>query len=203
MGKQLHLITDGNFSNQHLQIIKRIHDNIDYLHIREKMKPAKDILKIIEGLENIKFPPAKIIVNDRADLAVMKYGAGVQLAYHSPPASLVKRSFPDLQVGKSVHSLHEAEQAQQEGADYLLYGHIYSSMSKLNQQPRGLVELQEITSTLSVPVYAVGGITPERTNEVIAAGAAGVAVMSGIWQADDPLQNVKAYHHTLNTWEGG
>ncbi|WP_080875896.1 thiamine phosphate synthase [Oceanobacillus timonensis] len=203
MSKQLHLISDGNFSNHHLQIIKRIYKSIDYLHIREKNKTAKDMLEIIRALKNIGFPLAKIIVNDRIDIAVMKQCAGVQLAYHSPPVSLVKGNFPGLKVGKSVHSLREAEQAQQEGADYLLYGHVYSSMSKPNQHPRGLVELQEITSTLSVPVYAIGGMTPERTKEVIAAGSAGIAVMSGIWQADDPIQMAKAYHHVLNTWEGG
>jgi len=201
--KQLHLISDGNFSKQHLQIVKRIQAEIDYLHIREKNKTAKDILEIIGALENIGLPLEKVIVNDRVDIAVIKQCAGIQLAYHSPSISLVKESFPELKAGKSVHSLPEAEQAQQEGADYVLYGHIYSSKSKANQQPRGLTELQEMTNALSVPVYAIGGITPERTKEVTAAGAAGIAVMSGIWQAEEPVQTVKAYRQALNSWKGG
>ncbi|MCT1904652.1 thiamine phosphate synthase [Oceanobacillus sojae] len=203
MGSQLHLVSDGNFSKQHLQIIKRIHRGIDFLHIREKKKTAKEILEIIEALESIEFPLEKVVVNDRADIAVMKQCAGVQLAYHSPSVPLVKNCFSTLLTGKSVHSLPEAEQAQREGANYLLYGHIYSSRSKPNQQPRGLADLREITNVLSVPVYAIGGITPERTKEVIAAGAAGIAVMSGIWKADNPVQTVEAYRHVLDTWEGG
>lgn len=203
MDKQLHLISDGSFSKQHLQIVKRIQVEIDYLHIREKNKTAKDILEIIGALENIGFPLEKIIVNDRVDIAMIKQCAGVQLAYHSPSISLVKESFPKLKAGKSVHSLPEAEQAQQEGADYVLYGHIYSSKSKVNQPPRGLAELQEITNALSVPVYAIGGITPERTKEVTVAGAASIAVMSGIWQAQNPVQIAKLYRQVLNTQEGG
>lgn len=203
MGKQLHLISDGNFSRQHLQIIKRIHEDIDYFHIREKKKTAKDILEIIEALENVGFPLAKVIVNDRADIAVMKQCAGVQLAYHSPSVPLVKNGFSTLLTGKSVHSLWEAEQSQCEGADYLLYDHIYSSGSKPNQQPRGLADLREITEVLSVPVYAIGGITPKRTKEVIVEGAAGIAVMSGVWKADNPVQTVGAYRKVLDTWEGG
>nr|WP_152655812.1 thiamine phosphate synthase [Oceanobacillus sp. CFH 90083] len=203
MGKQLHVISDGNFSKQHLQIVKRIHREIDYLHIREKDKTAKDILAIIEALEDIGFPLAKVIVNDRADIAVMKQCAGIQLAYHSPSVSFVKDSFPALLAGKSVHSLPEAEQAQREGADYVLYGHIYPSRSKPDQQPRGLAELREVTGVLAVPVYAIGGITPERTKEVITAGAAGVAVMSGIWVVDNPVQIAEAYREVLETWEGG
>lgn len=203
MDNQLHLISDGNFSKQHLQIVKRIHRNIDYLHIREKNKTAKDILDILEALEGAGLPLAKVIVNDRADIAVMKQCTGVQLAYHSPSIPLVKGSFPSLRAGKSVHSLSEAKQGQQDGADYLLYGHVYPSASKPNQQPRGLAELREITGMLSTPVFAIGGITPERTKEVIEAGASGVAVMSGVWQADNPVQAVTAFRQALNTWKGG
>ncbi|MEK4299435.1 thiamine phosphate synthase [Oceanobacillus sp. FSL W8-0428] len=203
MGKQLHLISDGNFTKQHLQIIKRIHRDIDFLHIREKKKTAKEIMEIIEALESIEFPLAKVIVNDRADIAVMKQCAGVQLAHHSPSMPLVKKCFSALLTGKSVHSLLEAEQAQREGADYVLYGHLYPSRSKPGQQPRGLADLREITNVLSVPVYAIGGITPERTKEVMKAGAAGAAIMSGIWKADNPVQTVEAYREVLDTWEGG
>ncbi|GIO23810.1 thiamine phosphate synthase [Oceanobacillus sp. J11TS1] len=198
MGKQLHLISDGSFFEQHLQIVKRIHKDINYLHIREKNKTAKDILGIIEALESIEFPLEKVIVNDRVDIAVMKQCAGVQLAYHSPPVHLVKSSFPRLKAGKSVHSFIEAEQAQQEGADFLIYGHIYASRSKPSLQPKGLLGLQEIAAALSAPVFAIGGITPLRTKAVITAGAAGIAVMSGIWQAKDPVQTVKAYREVLD-----
>ncbi|GGP11788.1 thiamine phosphate synthase [Oceanobacillus neutriphilus] len=203
MDRQLHLISDGNFSKQHLEIMKRIHQGIDYFHIREKKKTAKEILEIMEALESIEFPLTKVIVNDRADIAVMKQCAGIHLAYHSPPISLVKDCFSALVTGKSVHSLPEAEQAQREGANYLLYGHIYTSSSKPNQQPRGLTDLRKITNVLSVPVYAIGGITPERTKEVIAAGVSGIAVMSGVWKADNPVQTVEAYRRVLDTWEGG
>ncbi|WP_130859783.1 thiamine phosphate synthase [Gracilibacillus phocaeensis] len=203
MDKSLHLISDGDFSKRHVQIVKRIHGDIDYLHIREKNKSAKDILELIEVLKTSGLPLTKLIVNDRVDIAVMKQCAGVQLAYHSLAVSLVKNCFPTLLTGKSVHSLAEAEQAQQEGADYLLYGHIYPSSSKPNQRPRGIANLRQLSEELSVPVYAIGGITPDRTKEIIKSGASGIAIMSGIWQAADPIQTIKAYLQVLNNRKEG
>ncbi|GAB2557404.1 thiamine phosphate synthase [Gracilibacillus alcaliphilus] len=198
MGKSLHLISDGCFSRRHLQILQQIHHEIDYVHIREKAKTAQELLAILSELEKIKLPMKKVILNDRVDVAVVKQCGGVQLAYHSLPVKAVRNTFPTLKIGRSVHSLAEARQAQQDQADFLLYGHIYPSQSKPNQQPKGVSDLKAVTASLSIPVYAIGGITPQLAKQVIMAGAEGIAVISGIWQASDPKQVVKAYRMVLN-----
>ena len=89
-----------------------------------------------------------------------------------------------LRLGISVHSLHEARVAEERGADYLFYGHVFSSSSKPGSKPRGLSALSEICSAVSIPVIAIGGIGPANIAAVRAAGASGAAVISSIWASD-------------------
>nr|WP_275439971.1 thiamine phosphate synthase [Paenibacillus sp. ACRRY] len=91
-----------------------------------------------------------------------------------------------LRLGISVHSLHEAREAEERGADYLFYGHVFSSSSKPGIKPRGLSALLEICSAVSIPVIAIGGIEPANIAAVRAAGASGAAVISSIWASDNP-----------------
>ncbi len=86
--------------------------------------------------------------------------------------------------GVSVHSAGEAQEAQGMGACYVIAGHIFSTDCKKGVPPRGLAFLREVTNSVSIPVYAIGGITVENSGEVFAAGAAGVCMMSQ-WMAGD------------------
>ncbi|TXK75905.1 hypothetical protein FU659_27015 [Paenibacillus sp. N3.4] len=70
-------------------------------------------------------------------------------------------------------------------------------MSKLDTPARGLKKLREVVGQLAIPLIAIGGITPDRVRSVIEAGASGIAVMSGIWEAVDPLEAVHAYTKAL------
>ena len=82
-------------------------------------------------------------------------------------------------LGVSVHSLEEAVRAQQMGADFLMAGHIFPTGCKPGLPPRGLEFLQQVCRGVTVPVYAIGGITPENAPLALDAGAEGVCVMSG------------------------
>lgn len=174
------------------KIVGDIHPFLTAVHLREKQKTARELYTMVEILLNNKVPLSKIIVNDRVDVAVASEVLGVQLAYHSLETKLVKKFFPNLTVGTSIHSVEEGEIAIHQGTDYVMYGHIFSSRSKLGKEPRGLMQLQEITK-LQVPVIAVGGITPENTKSVIDAGTSGIAVISGILYAKDPVETTKSY----------
>ncbi len=197
--KTLHFITNGRLPNSELiQLIKKIHHEVDYIHLREKQRTALELIQIIEGLEEAGVPTAKLMINDRADVAYVKQCAGVQLAYHSPPASLLAQHFPALLIGKSVHSLEEASLAEKEGADFVLFGHIFSTQSKADQSPRGSYALEKIAKNLSIPVVAIGGISAVNTHEVLDSGAKGIAVISGIADAEDPQMSAKAYRAALN-----
>jgi thiazole tautomerase (transcriptional regulator TenI) len=199
--KQLHVITNGKQTDDQItRIASDIHPYITALHIREKIKNAKELTQLLEQLKRNGVPMSKIIVNDRVDVAVCCQTKGVQLAYHSLDAALVRAAFPDMMIGCSVHSLEDAQNAEQKGADFLLYGHVFWTESKREQDPRGIEPLHQIVEQTSVPVIAIGGIKAKNVCEVLHTGAAGIAVMSGILEAESPLEATKNYKRQLEVW---
>lgn len=197
--EKLHIISTGRQEPKKLaNILSVIHPEVDFIHLREKMKTAKEIYEIVELLKDKKIPLSKIIINDRADIASVANVRGVHLGYHSLPVDITKKYFADLTVGYSVHSIEEAQIAEQQGADYVIFGHVYSTASKPGLTPRGIGQLRQVSETVSIPVIAIGGIAPENVREVIGAGTQGVAVMSGILEAKDPFEAVQRYRDCLS-----
>jgi thiazole tautomerase (transcriptional regulator TenI) len=197
--KKLHIISTGRQKPEQLaDIIGRIHLDIDFIHLREKTKTAKEVYEMVELLVSKKVPLSKIIINDRADVACVSNVKGVHLAYHSLPVEIVKRKFADLTVGCSVHSIEEAQIAEQQGADYVMFGHVYSTQSKPGLLPKGVEQLWSVVESVSIPVVAIGGLTPVNIGDVVETGIQGAAVMSGILEAEDPLKAVQQYRSYLS-----
>ncbi|MEA3322348.1 MAG: thiazole tautomerase TenI [Bacillota bacterium] len=195
---QLHLITDGKKTKEDLvAIMCEVHESVDFIHVREKHRSAMEIYELVDELIRSGIPPRKIIINDRVDVAHVLNTGGVQLAHHSLGVSEIRRNFSELRVGKSVHSYEEAMQAEKDGADFILYGHIYSTTSKQGLVPKGLMELRNLTRSIKIPVIAIGGITPDKLQEVKVSGASGIAVMSGIMDAVDSGHAAKAFQAAL------
>jgi len=195
----IHLVSNGrmelaDFSKKAGQLAPFI----DFIHIREKYRTAQEIIKATQLLIKENIPTDKIIINDRVDIAHAEGIGGVQLAYHSLESRTVREQFPRLRIGKSVHSVQEAQEAEAGGADYVLFGHIFSSTSKPGLEPRGVQALKNVVNEVALPVIAIGGITPQNVHEVRGAGAAGVAVMSGLLDAHDPIQTLKNYQKGWN-----
>ena len=94
-------------------------------------------------------------------------------------------------VGISVHSPAEAAEARELGADYLIAGHVFPTACKIGE-PRGTGYIHDVCSAVDIPVYGVGGITPENMGQVIEAGARGVCVMSSAMTAEDPAGLVRS-----------
>lgn len=92
----------------------------------------------------------------------------------------------EYRFGVSVHSASEAVTAEKLGAEYVTAGHIFPTDCKKGLPPRGLGFLSEICTAVNIPVYAIGGITPENAPQVITAGAKGVCIMSGLMKAAHP-----------------
>ena len=200
--KELHIISNGKMPIEQLcEIVMDIHPYVTAIHLREKQKTARELFQAVELLTKTNLSLSKIIINDRVDVALVTKAGGVQLAFHSLDASIVKGNFPQLKVGSSIHSYVEGQKAKEKGADYMLFGHVFPSQSKPGMTPKGLEELSRITQ-LEVPVIAIGGITPENTGRVLDAGAKGIAVMSGVLEARDPLLAVKAYLNVLRDGDG-
>lgn len=170
-----------------------VHPLLDFIHLREKQLSARELLDITGKLLLAGVPASKLIINDRVDVALAACAAGVQLAWHSLPPAAARAAAPALRLGKSVHSVQEAAEAGRQGADFCLFGHVFPSVCKPGQQERGLAQLADAVCVCDIPLIAIGGITPANTGLVVRQGAAGIAVMSGICSAKDPLAAARAY----------
>jgi thiamine-phosphate pyrophosphorylase len=170
------------------------------VQLREKDLAAPDLLSLARRLrDSTRRHGAKLFINDRADVALGVGADGVQRAGTSLPVSAL-RSFspPGFLIGASVHSVAEGRAAEPEGADFLLFGPVYDTPSKRQYgPPQGLAALERIASTVRLPVFAVGGVTPARAAEVTRAGASGVAVIAAILGVERPADAVKAFLDAL------
>ena len=190
---RLHLISTGSIDPRDgVETFQSLQPYTDQLHLREPNLSAAELLDLIQALLTAGFSANQLTVHDRVDVAHVA-GIGVQLTRRSLRVGDVRRHFPDLVIGKSVHSLAEALTAEAEGADRLLYGHIYPTASKQDLQPRGIDALKQVVTFTTKPVIAIGGITPERIPEIVATGATGIAVLSGILGQADPLTAIRHY----------
>lgn len=131
------------------------------------------------------YPPNRLFVNDRLDIALAAGALGVQLGTGSLPVDAARRLNPEWWIGKSVHDLTEAEAAQAEGADYLLVGPVYPTATHPGRPALG-IEAVRMIARLGLPVVAIGGVTAERVAELVGAGAYGVAAIRALWDAADP-----------------
>lgn len=120
-------------------------------------------------------------------------------AIHLPMAVLRKMSPEEKQgfscMGASCHSVEEAVEAEKLGCTYLIAGHIFPTDCKKGLPPRGISFLRQVCQAVSIPVYGIGGITPERMKEVRKAGAAGGCVMSSIMQCEDAAGYLEEFEH--------
>lgn len=141
--------------------------------------------------------PDRLFVNDRLDVALAVPSAGVQLGRGSLPVSAARELEHRWWIGRSVHSVAEAQTAKAEGADYLVVGPVYATASHPDQPPLGLEPVRQIVA-LELPVIAIGGVTPERVRALRAVGVAGVAAIRAFWDAAEPAMAARSM---LEAWQ--
>ncbi|MCS6957437.1 MAG: thiamine phosphate synthase [Aquificaceae bacterium] len=118
---------------------------------------------------------ALLFINDRLDIAMAVGADGVHLPDSSLPPKVVKDINPKILVGYSAHSIDKALWAQSQGADFVTLSPIFKTQSHPEVEPIGLQKLKEASEKLSIPVYALGGITWEKIRLCYKNGAYGVA----------------------------
>ena len=191
--KVIAVTNDRMTSQQLIDTLLTIEPFIDAIILREKSKVDAEIIDLIQMLQTAGFDKTKIIVHKRTDIASIMGIKKVQLPGNSVPLALLKNQYPDILFGRSVHSFEEAETAYKAGADWILYGHIFTTTSKDGMPPRGSEELSRITEALPIPIYAIGGIKPYHLSQLQQAGVAGISIMSAIFESDNPLAAAKIY----------
>ena len=156
------------------------------LHARDRGSTAAALTGATLRMVALARPPeAAVFVSGRPDIAAAAGAQGVQLGAEDLTPVDARRVFPGGWIGRSVHSVEEAEAAVEEGADFLVIGSIYSTASHPDR-PAGGPGLVSGAARLGRPVIAIGGVTPEHVLELKAAGAYGVAAIRSLWNAVDP-----------------
>jgi thiamine-phosphate pyrophosphorylase len=157
------------------------------IQLREKDLETRPLLALAEEVLGLaRESGAGVFINDRVDLAMALSTDGVHLRSSSLSVTVTRRLLgPERLIGVSVHSAQEVVQAETDGADFAVLGPIYKTPLKLSYgDPIGLGPLEGASRRCRIPVFAIGGITPERVGEVRRAGAYGVAVISAILAAE-------------------
>lgn len=169
-------------------IREAVKSGVPAVQLRERDLLTSELLLLAQTLQAITRPSGvPLIVNDRLDLALALELDGVHLRASSLPAAVVRRlAGPQRVVGVSTHSLEDVRRANEEGADYVVFGPVFDTPSKRPfGPPLGLDALAAVCAKSAAPVFAIGGVTPSRAREARQAGAHGVAVIGAILTQDD------------------
>lgn len=190
----LYLVTDRNQTagRDLLWILEQALDGgVKAIQLREKDLSGRDLFSLAERSHKLcQAYDAALFINDRVDVAMAVHAAGVQLSTASLPVVTARALLgPQKIIGVSTHSLQEAKEAEQAGADFVLFGPIYFTPSKAAYgAPQGLPALKTIVANISLPVYAIGGIKPENIDSTKKLGVRGVALISAIVSAENPKE---------------
>ncbi|MDI6743891.1 MAG: thiamine phosphate synthase [Thermodesulfovibrionales bacterium] len=205
---KLYLITDRKLVTRHLSLVtvvgKALKGGIKAVQLREKDLGTRELLDMAYKMRELtnKYE-AKLFINDRIDIALSVEADGVHLGQNSIPAHAVRKVVHASRIthhasrfliGVSTHTIEEAREAEKSGADFITFGPIYSTPSKLKYgKPIGADIIRKAKAEISIPVFAIGGIKQDRIKEVMDAGADGVALISGILGAKDIKEKTKEF----------
>lgn len=167
--------------------------DVSLVQLREKALSAKVLFELAQRCVRLTSGSnTRLLVNDRYDVALAAGADGVHLTSTSIPTDVVRDKVGEkLLVGVSTHSVSEAQTAQSQGADFILFGPVYETESKKSYgDPQGVERLREVVSRVGpMPVIAIGGISVDNARECSDAGAAGIAAI-GLFSDPESLGTV-------------
>ncbi len=171
------------------------------LHLRGHAQAGGCLFALAERLAPAaRAAGALLLANDRVDVALCAALDGVELGRRSIPVADARALVgPERRIGYSAHALPEALEAVGEGADFLVMGTVYATPSHTGLEPAGPELVAEAARLAPVPVLGIGGVTPERAAALARRGAHGVAVVRGVWGAEDPAAAVREYLDALGS----
>jgi thiamine-phosphate pyrophosphorylase len=176
-----------------------IKGDVDLIQLRGKDQSIKELVELAAELHELtaqSFTP--LIVNDHAEVASKVPIEGVHVGQDDDSIEVVRRKAGRaVVVGKSTHNLVQARAAQREGADYIGFGPIFATPTKPDYRPIGLKEINRVHLDVTVPIFSIGGIKIDNLEQVIAAGAYRVAIVSGLLKAPDIVEYARACRKLL------
>jgi len=196
----LYLITDRHQTNNRplaAVIEEALKAGVKAIQLREKDLPIRALLQLAYELRKLtRAYGARLLINDRIDLCLAVEADGLHLRADGLPVDRVRSLVgPGKLIGVSTHSVQEAHQAQRRGADFIVLGPIYSTSSKVSYgPPLGPSILRAARrDEVTLPIFAIGGVTVQRIQEIRSAGADGAAVISAISASEDVRQTAQDF----------
>ena len=169
------------------------------IQLREKNCNKKDLYKqALEFRKQTLKHNVLLIINDHLDVALAAEADGVHLGQEDLPVKAARKIAPDLIIGASSHSLQEALQAEEDGADYVNIGPIFPTKTKNNvSRFLGTQAIRKIGSKLKVPFTTMGGIHKDNIHQVLEAGARRIAMITGITRSRDITMRVRELRNII------
>lgn len=200
----LYLITD-RLQTGSVRLVDVVEDalkgGVRGVQLREKDLSSRELYELAYDIRKLTAKyDAKLIINDRVDIALAVEADGVHLGLNSLPIHRVRKLLGSSRlIGLSCHNQVNAIMAQENGADFITFGPVYYTASKANYgKPVGVEKLETVSQLLQIPVFALGGIKKTNIPEVMAAGATGIALVSAIIASDDPKSEAEQMLAMLN-----
>ena len=164
------------------------------VQLREKELSAEEILQEAIAMQKLcAAHHVPLIINDSVEICLRSGASGVHVGQKDQNAREARKLLgPDKILGVSAATVAEAIRAEQDGADYIGCGAVFSTSTKTNTRPVDHALLSAICAAVSIPVVAIGGVTLENVPQLKGAGVAGIAVVSAIFAQDDPAEAAKA-----------
>lgn len=206
MGYSVYLVTQASHSDDRSTpdvVAAALDGGVDVVQLREKDVPVRERLDVGRELRTLtRRAGVPLIVNDRVDLALALDADGVHLGDDDLPIEAARDLMgADAIIGRSVSFVDDAVAAENAGADYLGVGAVYATGSKEDidddEFEIGPERIGAIADAVSIPIVGIGGITADNAAPVVKAGAEGVAVITAITRADDPVAATRRLAETV------
>jgi thiamine-phosphate pyrophosphorylase len=171
-----------------------IEGGVDLIQLRGKQCSLDELADLAVRLHEVtsRFT-TPLIVNDHAEIAAKISVEGVHVGQNDDLIDVArKKTGRNVLVGKSTHNFEQALAAQREGADYIGFGPIFATPTKPDYQPIGLKQIESVHRNVALPIFCIGGIKIDNLEQVIAAGARRVAIVSGLLKAPDIAEYARA-----------
>lgn len=183
------LVTDRRLAGERPLIdavLLALEGGVNAVQLRERDLPPRELHELASALRSAMGGQALLFVNDRVDVALAASADGVQLPEHGLTVEAARAiSGEGMILGRSVHDPAGARQAQADGADLLVAGHLFETASHAGEPPLGEDGFRRIRAATDLPLLAIGGISETNAGDAIAWGADGVATVSALLSAAD------------------
>jgi thiamine-phosphate pyrophosphorylase len=200
IGFKVYLISDIDLFSSSDSLLRGIEEalagGIKAVQLREKNMQTRELLTLAYKFRELTARyRASLFINDRLDIALAVDADGLHLGQSGIPAAVARKAARrNLKIGCSTHSLEEATEAERQGADFITFGPIFETPSKMKYgKPLGLHALKDAGKEIKIPIFGIGGIKKDNIAEVLHSGARGIALISGILADSDKTGAAREY----------